>query len=366
MIEVQSQVELSDFKYLNGWDSAALTLPFETFRRSAAEIMSTAHGFKRTSIYSGVLRDWLPSCAAALEANDARKFFETHFLPFKITDEKRPQGLFTGYYEPLAQGSRTRTERFNVPIYRRPPDLISFPSDVESIAGFKYGHIVNGKPAPFFTRQQIECGALDGLGLEICWLESWVDAFFIHIQGSGRIALDNGETIRLAFSAKNGRPYSSIGAALLAKGQGSPETMSMQFIRNWIEENPKVGRELIWQNNSYIFFREVLVEDPSLGALGAAQVNLTPLCSLAIDRHYWMFGTPFWLETWTPPEASGGTKPFCNLMIAQDTGTAIRGPLRGDVYWGWGDIAITNAGHMKSAGRMTALLPIPVARRLGY
>ena len=366
MIEGQSRVELSDFGHLNGWSSADLTTPLATFKRSAAEILSTAHGFNRTSTYSGARDDWLPTSTAALEAEDARKFFETHFLPFKIADKNRPQGLFTGYYEPLARGSRTRTERFNVPIYCRPPGLISFSSDVESKIGFRYGHIIDGKPAPFFTRLQIECGALDGQDLEICWLESWADAFFIHIQGSGRIVMDDGKSIRLAFSAKNGHPYLSIGTTLLDMGYGSPEMMSMQFIRNWIEQNPKEFRELLWRNNSYIFFREVLVEDPSLGAPGAAQVNLTPLCSLAIDRRYWMFGTPFWLETSTPPEAPGGTKPFRNLMIGQDTGTAIRGPLRGDIYWGWGDNAIANAGHMKGTGRMTALLPILVARRLGY
>ena len=365
MIGVQGQIERASFENLNGWTTANLDMSLAAFRRSAEEILSTGHGFNRTAEFSGLREDWVPTCEAALIARDAHSFFETNFAPFKIHDDKRPEGLFTGYYEPLAKGSRTRSERYTVPIYRRPPELVSFPVEIEAAHGFRYGQLMNGSPAPFQTRRQIEDGALDGRGLEICWLDNWTDAFFIHIQGQGRIAMDDETTLRLAFAAKNGQPYSSIGAALLAKGHGTPQTMSMQFLRQWIEENPEAGRELMWQNNSYIFFREISVDDPSLGGLGAAQVNLTPLRSLAVDRHYWMFGTPFWLETMTPPEADGGAKPFSNLMIGQDTGTAIRGLLRGDVYWGWGETAITNAGHMKSSGTMMALLPHAVARRLG-
>jgi membrane-bound lytic murein transglycosylase A len=365
MIGVQNQIERTSFENLNGWTTAHLEVSLAAFRRSAEEILTTAHGFKRTSEYSGQREDWIAVCEGASKAKDAHSFFKTNFIPFKIHDDKRPDGLFTGYYEPLAKGSRTRTERYTVPIYRRPPELVSFPAEIEAANGFRYGQLVEGSPNPFHNRRQIETGALDGRGLEICWLDSWTDAFFIHVQGQGRIALDDGTTLRLAFAAKNGQPYSSIGSALLAKGHGTPATMSMQFLREWIEANPKAGRELMWQNNSYIFFRDISVPDPSLGGLGAAQVNLTPHHSLAIDRHYWMFGTPFWLETATPPEAAGGAAPFSNLMIGQDTGTAIRGLLRGDVYWGWGEIAITNAGHMKSPGRMTALLPHAVARRLG-
>jgi membrane-bound lytic murein transglycosylase A len=366
MINNIGHIKPTKFETLNGWSDADFDLALATFKRSAVEIMSSGHGFKRGSLFSGVCDDWIPACEAALKAQYPKVFFEKNFRPFKIDDDCRQLGLFTGYYEPLAKGSRTKSERFHVPIYRRPPELVAFPQEVEAKNGLRYGHFVNQIPAVFSSRFQIENGALEGRGLEVCWLDNWVDAFFIHIQGSGRIALEDGGTLRLAFAAKNGQAYTSIGAALLAMGQGTPETMSMQFLRNWIEHNPKAGRELMWQNNSYIFFREIKLEDETLGALGAAQVNLMPLCSLAIDRNYWMYGTPFWLETSTPPEARGGPTPFTRLMIGQDTGTAIRGALRGDVYWGWGDDAIINAGHMKSPGRMTALLPTAVARRLGH
>jgi membrane-bound lytic murein transglycosylase A len=366
MISSTEQIKSTKFGSLNGWAGPEITLALAAFQRSAVEILSTGHGFRRSSKFSGIREDWLPTCEAALKAQDGKAFFEKHFKPFVVNDYKKPEGLFTGYYEPLANGSLTKSSRFHVPIYRRPPELVALPSDIEAQRGLRYGHIVNHAPAHYFTRFQIENGALDGRGLEICWLDNWIDAFFIHIQGSGRIALEDGSTLRLAFAAKNGQAYTSIGAALLAKGHGTSETMSMQFLRNWMEQNPKAGRQLMWENNSYIFFRDIELDDPTLGALGAAQVNLTPLCSLAIDRNFWMYGTPFWLETSTPAEARQGSKPFTRLMIGQDTGTAIQGALRGDVYWGWGDDAILNAGHMKSTGRMTALLPDAVVRRLGH
>jgi membrane-bound lytic murein transglycosylase A len=360
-----AQIKLTEFGALNNWSKANVGLALAAFKRSALEILSSGHGFKRSAVFSGKLEDWVPVCEAALTAQSPREFFEENFTPFLIKDDIRPQGLFTGYYEPWAKGSRSKSERFHVPIYRQPSELVAFPSDVEATSGLRYGRLVNQIPTPFFPRKQIEMGALEGQGLEICWLDNWVDAFFIHIQGSGRIELEDSTTLRLAFAAKNGQAYTSIGAALLAKGHGTPETMSMQFLRTWLEQNPDSGRDLMWQNNSFIFFREIKVEDSNLGAVGAAKVNLTPLCSLAIDRAFWMYGTPFWLETSTPQEAKGGSTPLTRLMIGQDTGTAIRGALRGDIYWGWGEDAIINAGHMKSPGRMTALLPNAVARRLG-
>ena len=176
------------------------------------------------------------------------------------------------------------------------------------------------------------------------------------------INLPNGKIIRLAYAAKTGQPYTGIGGVLLAKGVGTKDTMSMELLRNWMKAHPADARELMWTNKSYIFFRQIEVPSAGLGALGAQQVNLTPLRSLAVDRSIWMFGTPIWIDTRTPPEA--GAKPFQHLMVAQDTGTAIKGYVRGDVYWGWGADASFNAGHMKSAGTMVVLLPKLVAARL--
>lgn len=347
---------------LPGWQHDDHKKALETFQSSCQEILTTAHGFKRLAKFGGELQDWKTLCEAALKTQAAKAFFENNFAAFKIHDPDRPQGLFTGYYEPEAEGSLTKTAQYQVPVYKKPQDLIALNETDQVKTGLAYGRLVNGSAEPYFTRKDIEQGALSNHGLEIVWLKSWVDAFFIHIQGSGRVKLPDGKIIRLAYAAKTGQPYTGIGHVLLEKNIGTKETMSMEFLRGWMKTHPKKARELMWNNKSYIFFRQIEVPAADLGALGAQQVNLTPLRSLAVDRSIWMFGTPMWIDTTTPPEA--GSKPFQHLMIAQDTGTAIKGHVRGDVYWGWGDEASFNAGHMKSAGAMVVLLPKPVVARL--
>lgn len=347
---------------LVGWAKDDHTKALQTFQRSCQEILTTAHGFKRAATFGGELSDWTVLCQEALNATQAKEFFETHFTAFRVNDPERPQGLYTGYYEPEAEGSLVKTNEYQVPVYNKPADLKALDEQGQKLTGLAYGRIVDGKAVAYATRKDIEQGALDGRGLEICWLKSWVDAFFIHIQGSGRVKLPDGKVIRLAYAAKTGQPYTGIGHVLLEKGVGTKETMSMEFLRSWMRDNPTKARELMWNNRSYIFFRQIDVPSAELGALGAQQVNLTPLRSLAVDRSIWMFGTPIWIDTTTPPEA--GAKPFQHLMVAQDTGTAIKGYVRGDIYWGWGEDAAFNAGHMKSAGSMVVLLPKLVATRL--
>ena len=176
--------------------------------------------------------------------------------------------------------------------------------------------------------------------------------------------MEDGQIVRLAYAGKNGHPYTGIGGVLLKRGVATAETMSMQVLREWMALHPDEGRDLMWNNNSFIFFRDIEVPHAALGALGAQQVHLTPCRSLAVDRSIWMLGTPIWLDTMTPLESPKGSQPFRHLMIAQDTGTAIRGYVRGDVYWGWGDDAALIAGHMKSPGRIVALLPNVLAKKL--
>jgi membrane-bound lytic murein transglycosylase A len=345
-----------------GWAQDDHEKALKAFQLSCQEILTTGHGFKREAAYGGKREDWLALCQHALTAKNAKSFFEDNFAAFKIHDPVRPQGLYTGYYEPEAEGSLVKTSEYVVPVYRKPADLISLDEAGQARTGLAYGRIISGKAEPYFTRKEIEQGALDGKGIEICWLKSWVDAFFMHIQGSGRVVLPDGKIIRLAYAAKTGLPYTGIGGVLLAKGVGTKDTMSMELLRGWMKDHPSEARELMWNNKSYIFFRQIKVPSDDLGALGAQQVNLSPLRSLAVDRSIWMFGTPIFIDTTTPPES--GAKPFQHLMVAQDTGTAIKGHVRGDVYWGWGDAAAFNAGHMKSAGAMVVLLPKLVAARL--
>jgi membrane-bound lytic murein transglycosylase A len=241
---------------------------------------------------------------------------------------------------------------------------VGFDAATEKRLNLKYGRMLNGKPAGYLTRREIEEGALQARDLEIVWLKSWVDAFFIHVQGSGRIRFEDGSTMRLAYGAKSGQPYTGIGGVLVERGVLTKDTISMQALRAWMKDNPAKARELMWENKSFVFFREVKVDDPSLGAPGAQQVSLTPLRSLAIDRSLWMFGTPIWLNAKVPSGPAGALQDFRHLMVAQDTGTAIKGHARGDVYWGWGEEAASVAGQMKSPGAMIVLLPEKLAARL--
>jgi membrane-bound lytic murein transglycosylase A len=352
------------FDQINGWATDNHQAALEAFQRSAAEILNTGHGFGRNAQFGGLREDWFSACAAAANATNPREFFEREFQALSVKDTTRPEGLYTGYYEPEAQGSLTQSEEFQVPIYAKPADLVAFTADETTSTGLSYGRRINGNPQNYFTRSEIEHGALKGQGLEICWLKSWVDAFFIHVQGNGRVVLPDGKVIRLSYAAKNGQTYTGIGGVLLARGVGTPQTMSMQLLRSWMADNPNEMRQLLRSNNSFVFFRTTQIENQSLGAIGAAKVNLTPLRSLAVDRQYWQFGTPLFIQTTEPPEAKIPHKPFNQLMIAQDTGTAIRGIIRGDVYWGWRDNAAHNAGHMKSLGAMVALLPRALAQKL--
>lgn len=350
---------------LEGWFSHDHDAARQALRRSCREMLEQGAGFSRPVRFGGSPSSWRSACLAAFEAGDARLYFERMFRAYRVNDPERPQGLFTGYYEPEVEGSRERSTVFAVPIYRRPPELVSFAENETTATGLAYGRLVDGKAAPFHTRRDIEEGALEGRGLEIVWLRDWADAFFIHVQGSGRVRLAEGGSIRLSYAAKSGLPYTGIGGLLVARGAVPEHAMSMQAIRSWMARHPREARELMWENESFVFFREVELEVPELGALGAQHVQLTPRRSLAVDRSLWMFGTPVWLDTLAPIREDGHVAPFRQLLVAQDTGSAIKGLARGDVYWGFGDAAAHVAGPMKSAGTMIVLLPQDVADELG-
>lgn len=341
--------------------SAAMT----AFRRQALEIIGDGSGFSRLVHFGGRRDDWLPVCREALTASDPHAFFTQAFRAYRVLDQDRPDGLFTGYYEPEVEGSRATSPDFPVPVYRKPEDLVAFTSVEEHATGLKYGRRAGGMPLPYHDRKTIESGALAARGLEICWLRDWVEAFFVHIQGSGRVRLTDGSTLRLSYSGKSGLPYTSIGAVLADRGEIPRQALSMQRLKSWMADNPAAARQLMWHNKSFVFFREIAVEDDGLGAVGAARVNLHPGRSMAVDRSNWMFGTPCWVETAYPAESVHSSAALARLMIAQDTGSAIKGYARGDFYWGWGDDAAQIAGHMKSPGQLTVLLPHEVADHLG-
>jgi membrane-bound lytic murein transglycosylase A len=357
-------LEETDYPSIAGWNEADHAAALAAFKRSCAEIEATGYAFERKVAYGGTKRDWLPICAKLKTASNARSFFEAAFTPLIVRDPERPQGLFTGYYEPEAEGSRKPGGAYKVPIYAKPADLVAFDAKTAKQLGLAYGRHVDGKALAYFTRREIEDGALAGKGLELVWLKDWADAFFIQVQGSGRVRLPDGQVMRLAYAAKTGLPYTAIGGVLVARGILTRETASMQTIRAWMETDPKAARELMWENKSFVFFRKLDGHGSDLGPPGAQKVPLTPLHSLAIDRSLWMFGTPVWLDTQAPKGESGKLVPFRSLLVAQDTGTAIKGYARGDVFWGAGGEAALTAGQMKSPGLMIVLLPKPLAKRL--
>jgi membrane-bound lytic murein transglycosylase A len=354
------------FSSIAGWPGSHVSSALAAFQRSCRDILDQGRGFRRASQFAGTPADWHDVCKAALATapDAAQAFFESRFLACRVIDGVRPQGLFTGYFEPEYRGSRTRSAAYPVPIYARPADLAAFDAEAEALTGLRYGRLVDGIPQAYPSRREIEAGALAGRGLEIAWMVSPVDAFFMHVQGSARLRLDDGSLMRLAFAGKSGRPYTSIGRLLVERALLAREAVSMNSIRDWMVAHPQAARDLMAENESFVFFREVPIDDPTLGPPGGQLVGLTPGVSLAVDRRYWTYGTPMWLDTQVPADATGGDRTFRQLMIAQDTGSAIRGVARGDIFFGSGEAAGGPAGRMQAPGDLVVLLPRPLALRL--
>jgi membrane-bound lytic murein transglycosylase A len=295
-------------------------------------------------------------CRAALAANEnvARKFFEDHFSAFEVGGE----ALVTGYYEPLLHGSRIRHGAYQTPIYATPRDLVSV--DLGSFRPDWKGERTAGRVSaqhlvPYATRAELD--EFPPPASILFYGDDPVAAFFLHIQGSGRVALDDGATARVTYAAQNGRPYSAIGARLIRLRALTRETVSMQSIRAWLKANPSAARQVMETNQSYVFFKEAPVGDASLGSAGTEGVALTPGASIAVDTNFHALGVPIFVVAQLP-----AGQALQNLFIAQDTGGAIRGPARADVFFGFGARAEALAGAMKSAGRLYVLLPKQLAR----
>lgn len=344
------------FNDLDGWSSDGQSSALAAFRRSCTRILKLNQGApldaKTGGSFYGEAGDWHQACAAASDVGSsdaaARAYFQRYFTPVRLSGGSG-NSLFTGYYEPEMKGALHRGGIYQTPVIAFPPAFTAARAA--------------GKTLP--TRAEIEdmlaSGQLDP-SLALVWLADPVDAFFLHVQGSGRVALESGRTVRLAFSAKNQRPYTSIGKLLIEDGAIPRDEVSMQTIRAWLAAHPDSVRPLLRRNESYIFFK-VLSADPSLGPPGAEQVHLTPQRSLAIDRSQHPLGALFWLDTTAPIPHVAGNRPFQHLMVAQDTGTAILGLQRGDVFWGPGADAAEIAGRMKQQGELIALLPQALAKK---
>src|SRR5712672_3670601 len=353
-----------------GWSEDDHRQAYKAFRVSCRPIAAQRNLPADHKALGISLRD--PCRAAkALDISDgvkARAFFEEHFLPLRISRLGEDDGFVTGYYEPVLDGSRTQTEIYNVPVYRRPSNLFVRGLNQGAVGlpnkGQVFRKIGRRKLVLYYDRAEIEDGAIDGRGLEICWLRNQTDLLFSQIQGSARVQLDDGSTLRINYDAHNGYPYTPVGRILIERNIIPKEQMSMQKIREWMEQNPDGANELRRQNKSYIFFREVQLSDKD-EAVGAQGVPLTPGRSIAVDKALHVYGTPFFIEGELPIESERSKTPFHRLMIAQDTGSAIVGPARADLYFGAGADAGRVSGRLRHNMRFVMLVPKgldPVAR----
>ena len=314
-----SAAQVLKFSDLRGWAKDDHAAALDTFRSTCTALKGAG---------------WAKVCAEAKSARDARKFFESRFRPVLIGGNEK--ALFTGYYEPEIRAARTATGPYRYPIYRKPPEMKS---------GRKW-----------LTRGEIETsGVLKGRGLEIAYLADPVEVFFLQVQGSGRLKLADESTLRVGFAAKNGHKYRSVGRELVRRGHYKAHQVSAGTIKKWVRANGNEGQRLLHHNPSFIFFRELDKLPPEKGPLGAMNRSVTAGRSIAVDKKYVPLGAPVWIE-------KEGAAPMRRLMVAQDTGSAIKGPQRADIFYGTGDQAGRAAGRIRDGGRLIQLWPVEVIR----
>jgi membrane-bound lytic murein transglycosylase A len=333
-------MSVASFGDLPGWQQDSQADALSALRRSCPRLVSGS-GTRLASTSGEVLttaEEWRRACVAAepIARDDhraARAYFERYFQPMAVAGPGG-DGRFTGYYEPEIRGSRVPSRRFTIPVYRRPPDLKA--------------------DQPYLTRTEIENGALRGKGLEIAFVDDAIALFEMQVQGSGRVALVEGGVIRMGYDGTNNRPYTALAKVLIDDGSLKPDEATWPGIRAWLQKNPGKAREVMRKNERYVFFKDTR----GTGAVGAQGVALTSGRSMAVDPAFVPYGLPIYIDTARPaPNRPGETTPFRRLMVAQDTGAAIKGPVRGDVFFGAGSAAADSAGRMNSAGRWWILVP---------
>jgi membrane-bound lytic murein transglycosylase A len=338
-----AQVEPVAFSALAGWRDDDHAAAFGAFLKSCSAILQGTKAMRAARAVYGALYKVCEraSTVGPLDREHARTFFEDNFKPVRIMPHGDTQGFFTGYYETEFDGSRYPSDEYTVPLYAAPADAVKRRKS---------------KVFANFDRTKIEDGAIAGKGLEICYVKNPIDAFFAQIQGSARVKLDNGKLLRLNYIASNGQPYTPVGKFLVNRGIVTKEEMSMDKIRDWMEANPEEGKDLRRKNRSFVFFQETPLteQDECIGAQG---VPLTPLRSLAVDKHIHVYGTPIWIDAELPIASEKPDTPFRHLLFAQDTGSAIVGAARADIYFGHGEKISHIAGRIKQYGQFVMLVP---------
>lgn len=336
------------FSDLKGWEDDDMTDAFHAFLESCNTLKDKPES-KNIKIPCQLARN-----NEALVQNDftqARLFFEKIFRPYFISVGDKQKALLTGYYQPVIEGSLKPDPSYPHPLYGLPTDLVTVDLKLfhSEPSGRLVGRVREGRLVPYYDRAAIVGGALAGRGLEILWTKSPLDVFFLQIQGSGRVVLEDGKTLLVGYAGGNGHAYTSIGKILIAEGYLSKNKVTMFSIRDWLESNPTRSEQILNQNKSYVFFH--IIEGREV--VGSAGAPLTAMRSLAVDSDNIPLGYPLWVETELPNHI-----PFNRLLVAQDTGSAIKGALRGDLFFGSGKTAEWYAGHMKSDARFYVLIPV--------
>jgi len=335
---------------LPGWQADALEEAWPAFLKSCG-VLRSRDGWQQACERAGLI--------SAGNRGEVRAYFEQQFTPWRVVNaDATESGLITGYYEPLVRGSRKASARYRYPIYGVPDDLLAIElgEQYPQLKGLRLrGRLDGRKVVPYYDRNQIDSGVRALSGREIAWTDDAIDLFFLQVQGSGRVRFENGETLRIGYADQNGYPYRSIGKLLVERGELTVEQASLQGIKAWAKKNPDKVRELLDYNASYVFFRE-LPPGPD-GPLGAMGLPLTAGRSVAIDPRTVPLGAPVFLATTFP----NSDRSLTRLMLAQDTGGAIKGGVRADFFWGFGEEAGKQAGRMRQQGRMWVLLPNGIA-----
>lgn len=342
------------FSDLPQWQHDNLAEALVAFSKSCARMEKT-DAAKSFSL-GGTYQSWQKACRERPVQGDnvaARAYFESYFTPYAVSVGGASEGLFTGYYEAALEGSALQGGVYQTPLRARPDDLVmvNLGEFRPELKGQRVaGRVKDGYLKPYDDRAAIENGKLpDAVDKPLYWVDSAVDAFFLQVQGSGVVTLPDGSTARVGYNGQNGHPYTAIGKELMARGALTKDNVSMQTIRGWLAENPREAVDVMRTNKSYVFFKKL---DTS-GPIGGEGVVLTPERSLAVDNSLWPYGMPVFLSANHP----AGGAPLQRLMVAQDTGGAIKGAVRGDFFWGYGETAAHNAGLMQSRGTMWVLLP---------
>ncbi|MCG5485303.1 murein transglycosylase A [Sinorhizobium alkalisoli] len=355
------------FSDLPGWQEDDPALVIAALRRCHRHVTMVKP--YRTGSLGITVGDLLPAFEAAgahrFDAGRARAFFEEHFAPFRIRPDGRQTGYVTAFYEPELEVRAAADDDFRFPFYRRPPELVDIdennrPEGMDPY--FAFGRQCDGSIEEYPDRREIEEGFLAGRGLEIAFARSKVDVFFAHVQGAARLIYPDGTRRRITYAAKTGHRFSAIGKLLVERGEIDAATVSMASIRGWLAAHRGRVDEVVWHNRSFIFFREAPVEDEELGPVAAAKVPLEPGRSLAVDRLIHTFGVPFYVASESLTHLDAG-RPFGRLMLALDTGSAIIGPARGDIFTGSGEAAGDLAGSVRNDADFFIFIPRAAAAR---